>query len=687
LASGGSTAKNGKPTDAERARKQRDREYAKEVRGARKQVKQRQKDKRDELSTQKKADDDKLALINAQIKAARSAQRAAEVDREKAHTSAEKVSKKRDKEYEKEVRLAKKRVADLKGQKDIELANQRKQQAAELALLNARINTKHKKEKAAQKEELRAAKRAAIDFSKQQAFLSTVEKQAEWVSKPLTALDQNLADGKGKRGMGEKYNAQRETLAAAHRGMMKIQGEVESGKYSDRRLVEMKSEMRRFSLAVKDAVQATTSLNRQMSQGSFFARAMGDSFGHFTRSLASFYAVQTGALSIYNQGKQMDSMQASLLASSGSVQQAAKDYAWLEQAANRLGRSLIDGVKGFNGIAQAAKGAGYSAEEAKEVFLAAQEAAVAGSMSNEDAKLTMFALQQMLSKPVVSMEEMQRQLGERYPRAWEAAVNATGKGRGELVKLISDGKLMSKDFVLPLAKEIRKLAKEGGALEAGMGKIISAENRLGNAWTAFAKAIVDAGIGEALKEIFGGLAELLKGLTPAFQALAVVIRGLTLFFGGLIKILDGLLNIIGVELEEVVGLAATLLLMRLVPAVLSAGFAAIFATTANQGWLASFFKLIGAIKIMDSALMLMIRRNPWLFALGTLGAFAAGKALFGDSGATTQSTSGGSSTSVVHDNRRIEVSVNGSGVSDSGQLADMIVEKVKFQMGTGGLYA
>jgi len=114
-----------------------------------------------------------------------------------------------------------------------------------------------------------------------------------------------------------------------------------------------------------------------------------------------------------------------------------------------------------------------------------------------------LAIQQMAGKGVISMEELRQQLGEAMPNAMQMMAAATSMSMGELVKIISQGRLEANSALSKLFLEM-KYQYEGSAenmMQTWTGMI----QKLKTEWMLFAKAIGDGGLFEEAKSALGDL--------------------------------------------------------------------------------------------------------------------------------------------------------------------------------------
>jgi tape measure domain-containing protein len=118
------------------------------------------------------------------------------------------------------------------------------------------------------------------------------------------------------------------------------------------------------------------------------------------------------------------------------------------------------------------------------------------------------AIQQMVSKGVVSMEELRQQLGESVPGAMQAMADGMGVTMQSLIKEISKGKVKAIPAIEGMMAEME--SSMAGASARMMNTWEGMTSQLATNWMIAQKQIGDAGAFEAAKEEIGKLNEFLK---------------------------------------------------------------------------------------------------------------------------------------------------------------------------------
>ena len=223
-----------------------------------------------------------------------------------------------------------------------------------------------------------------------------------------------------------------------------------------------------------------------------------------------------------------------------------KLYAQNLDFANRLAKKYhqnqIEIIDNFAQFHAACMSTNMSLEDQQKIYEALTRAAAYFHMSESRAKDMMVAVTQMISKNVVSSEELRRQLGNALPGAFNMMANAVGVTTAELEKLLKAGKLASGPALIKFADELNKQT-QNISFDSVQLKI----NDLQNAWTKLAD---NSGFEQFYKDI-------LDWGTGALNSLSETFKG---FFTSLEKHLGSVKSIfLGLGLDKIISAFVALL--------------------------------------------------------------------------------------------------------------------------------
>jgi hypothetical protein len=123
------------------------------------------------------------------------------------------------------------------------------------------------------------------------------------------------------------------------------------------------------------------------------------------------------------------------------------------------------------------------------------------------------------------MQELSRQLGNNLPNALEAGARAMNVTTEEFIRMIQTGRVASKEFIVPFARELRKMARYNDALASGTQKLVAQQMRLNTAFKEMIHEIFQDGTADAIGKIFNTLARLIRAITPRVKELATMLSG------------------------------------------------------------------------------------------------------------------------------------------------------------------
>lgn len=112
------------------------------------------------------------------------------------------------------------------------------------------------------------------------------------------------------------------------------------------------------------------------------------------------------------------------------------------------------------------------------------------------------------------MQELSRQLGNNLPNALEAGARAMNVTTQEFIKMIQTGQVASKDFIIPFARELRKMATANDALASGKEKLVAQQMRLNTAFKEMIHDIFQAGVARTIGQFFNMIASGIRAITP-----------------------------------------------------------------------------------------------------------------------------------------------------------------------------
>lgn len=262
-------------------------------------------------------------------------------------------------------------------------------------------------------------------------------------------------------------------------------------------------------------------LRSDMTQASNVVRSTADQMrsamssvgGALAAGFAGFSAAQI-ARDIATTGLEVNRLSQAFANIKGSVGGASAELDFVRDLANRTGNDFMTLASGYKNIAAAAQGTSLEGEKVRSVFEGIIKYGTSLQLTSEQVGGSLNAVSQIISKGVVSMEEMRQQLGERLPGAFQIAARSMGMTTGEFTELVISGKLLATEFIPRFAAELEKAAKNS---ENAAGSF----NRLKNEWDNLKAGMWEGGGKTILSTMADELARIIRLASEAPMRLRV----------------------------------------------------------------------------------------------------------------------------------------------------------------------
>lgn len=298
-------------------------------------------------------------------------------------------------------------------------------------------------------------------------------------------------------------------------------------------------------------------------------------------------------------GIDMQSIQLSFNAISGSAAEAAHDINFVHGVAMQAGTSFVTLAQDYARFLAAAQESGQTLKTAQDEFKGLTLAGATLHLTNQQLSNAFLALQEMLSKGTVAMQQLRRQLGSEIPGAFGIAAQAMGVTEQKLTDLLKKGMIPAADFVPKFVAQLEKTWKIDpngniNTFRASLGRLQTAWFDLGNTigkqtnvLSSFAKTL------DTIRSLIQFVQNNFTTLIGVVGAVTGAIVGLTtawLIWQGLLKLtivlqaVEGFIQLtaeIGFAASAMRGLSAVMVLFDSIPivAVITAIAAAVIGAT------------------------------------------------------------------------------------------------------------
>lgn len=347
---------------------------------------------------------------------------------------------------------------------------------------------------------------------------------------------------------------------------------------------------------------------------SLFRTALGSlTLGTFTKS-------------VFQAGDALQQFNITMEVASGSMEAAAGDLAFINEMSSRLGTSLNASRDAYSKFAVSAQIAGVATDGTRQIFESVSTAMAVLGRGADDQRLAFLALEQMMSKGVISAEELRRQLGERLPGAVNLMAKAVGVSTSELQKMLKAGELISSEVLPKFARELDKTF--GAQLPRTFNRAGSNLGRLTNEFTLLLEVIANTGFLDTLSESFRDLTSLMRS-GDVREAAANIGRGLAdaaQMGGDAIQYLITNIETVGTVVKNVIGAVILAQFFKMGQAILLSGQQMLIAKASMDALAISSTRAAQKINLVGTAAGTAAVQQAKLASATTLVATAGGKA-------------------------------------------------------------
>jgi tape measure domain-containing protein len=270
----------------------------------------------------------------------------------------------------------------------------------------------------------------------------------------------------------------------------------------------VESAMRRVNAAIAALQKIAKSTGDSSEQ---MGTKMAASLGHYSAkayvAVQALQAMQSSVKEIINTSAKFDSIEKSLLATSGSAKAAGESFDFIKETSLRLGLNLTSAAGAFANLQAAANGTALEGEQTRKIFTSVSAAMATLGKSSDDTQGALTAIGQMLSKGTVNAEELRGQLGERLPGAFQVMARAIGVSTAELSKMLEQGQV-GIDVLPKFAAELDRTYKN-----ANFDNIQSSLNRISTAWDTL---VASAGKAVNLEVILKTVADIANPISDEY---------------------------------------------------------------------------------------------------------------------------------------------------------------------------
>lgn len=144
----------------------------------------------------------------------------------------------------------------------------------------------------------------------------------------------------------------------------------------------------------------------------------------------------------------------------GSTQAANAEFQFVVETTREMGIGLRESARNYARLNAAAANTKTTQGELRQLFRGTAAAASVFNLQAQELEGVMRALEQMMSKGVVSSDELRRQFALRIPGAMKIAADSMGVTEQEFNRMLARGEIMAVDLLPKLGKQLEQVFGE-----------------------------------------------------------------------------------------------------------------------------------------------------------------------------------------------------------------------------------
>ena len=275
--------------------------------------------------------------------------------------------------------------------------------------------------------------------------------------------------------------------------------------------------MKNIQSALNKTDLAVGKVNNDLSKTKDQTVRAANGFNRLKNAVGAYVGVASAVASI-KAAAQMQGMEVSINALSGSAKEGGKNLDFISGLSDKLGLDLVAATEGFKLLQGGFMGTGVQGEKLRKVFEGVASASSVMQLGADKQKLVFLALGQMAAKGKVSSEEMRQQLAESLPQAMAVGAKSMGMSIAQFQKAMEAGKIASADFLPKFSAELQRDVAPGVA--AASQSLTANLNRMGNEFLR-----LKVSIGDALSPVIPPLLDLMKRIGDSFSSNKGMLKG------------------------------------------------------------------------------------------------------------------------------------------------------------------
>ena len=266
-----------------------------------------------------------------------------------------------------------------------------------------------------------------------------------------------------------------------------------------------------FNHGLRENAEASKSAGQE-------AKGAGSQFADLKDTLVGLATLEL-ARQILEVNDQLAALRRGFTVITGDATKTDEALRFVRETADRLGVGVADLAQSYLKLTAAAKGTQLEGAATEQIFSSIAGAMSTVGASSEEVDQAMTAIAQIMSKGVVSAEELRGQLGDALPGAAQQAAQALLVTNAEFNKMLESGEVVASEFLPKFAAQLEQ------AMGGGQGRVetfSAAWARLTNQMADVATGPVGAGFTAFITKLADALGVVTRGVGFASDAIGAI---------------------------------------------------------------------------------------------------------------------------------------------------------------------
>ena len=377
------------------------------------------------------------------------------------------------------------------------------------------------------KSDYEALNPAAADFSdKQKQVKAAVQAATDQINAQLNAVKAAKKSVDAATGSYAHLSRQTNELRASLR-QMDGAFDLATGKINkhNKEAVEMQRQIQKNDAALKRMDAGMGNYQRNVGNYSSALKGLGGNLllaGGAAIGISSAFDAISESIKVIDRMQKLDY---ALRAVSDSSKQFSDRQIFVRSLANQTGQEIEGLTRSYVQFTASTRNTSLEGERGNKVFAAFSKSFAALGASSATAERGLNAVQQMVSKGVVSSEELRQQLSEALPGSTKIFADALGVTTAKLGDMLKKGEVLSADVLPKVAAELEKVY--GEKAQKNLTTISGSWANLTNQVKYFLSSLNDTGaISGFFAKINNGLASMLGNMQILRNPLSGALGGI-----------------------------------------------------------------------------------------------------------------------------------------------------------------